>query len=439
MKHLALLSVETIRLMLAISAGKDLEVHQLDIKTAFLNGEIGEEIYIEQPEGFVVPGKEKLGCKLKKSLYGLKHSPRCWNTTLGSHLERIGFKQSSIDPCLYHVDNRMFIAVYVDDILLAGRAKDLEMVKRQIASRFEVVDGGPIKHLLGINVVQNKDAGTIWIGQSTFCEDLLRRHGFKDCKPVDNPVALETKLVTNKGEPVNTEGYRSIVGGLLYLSTRTRPDIAFAVGAVARHCSSPGTEHWIAVKRIMRYLCRTKDFGIEYRHSSTISLVGYSDADWAGDLDDRKSTSGYIFKLSGGAVSWSQKQSSVALSTVEAKYMALSSASQECIWLRNVLSDLGQSSTSPTVVYEDNQPAISLAHNPEFHGRPKHMDIRYHFTREQVEKKSMRLEYCPTEEMIADVLTKGLSKHRFEKLRGACGVNQNINSVSFGICNEGRC
>ena len=227
-------------------------------------------------------------------------------------------------------------------------------------------------------------------------------------------------------EKIDQAEYQSAVGSLLYLSTGTRPDIAFAVNNVAKFCSDPTKHHWVAVKQILRYLRGTSDLGLLYTCADgAVECLGYSDSDWAGDLDDRRSTSGYIFMLSSVGISWkSKKQTSVALSTAEAEYMALSGAVQEAMWLRQLVSELmnGGMPTKATVIHEDNQSTISLAKNPQFHGRAKHIDIQHHFVREKVNDGTIELIYCSAEAMVADVLTKGLSSVKFETLRMMASV-----------------
>ena len=222
--------------------------------------------------------------------------------------------------------------------------------------------------------------------------------------------------------------YQAVVGSLLYLSTKTRPDIAFVVSSAARFCASPTNEHWTAVKRILRYLNGSRQLGLLYK-ANTLSeeIAGFSDADWAGDVGDRKSTSGYVFLLGGAAVSWkSTKQTTVALSTAEAEYIALSTASQEAIWLQQLMSDLSKKTLQEMIIYEDNQSTICLAKNQSAHGRTKHIDIKYHFIRDLVEAGKIKLIYCATENMVADIFTKGLSIRQFEKLRHLTGVAKSI-------------
>ena len=226
-------------------------------------------------------------------------------------------------------------------------------------------------------------------------------------------------------ESTDREQFQSAVGSLLYLSTMTRPDITYAVSNVAKFCANPAKEHWTAVKRIMRYLVGTMYLGLLYKKNELKSCVEFSDVDWAGDLDDRKSTSGYIFQLSGAAISWrSKKQACVALSTAEAEYIALASAAQEAVWVRQLLTDLRSNPEEATRIYEDNQSAICLAKNPQFHGRAKHIGIKYHFIREQVENGNVELSYYRTEEMVADMLTKGLGREQLRKLRKMSGLDE---------------
>ena len=209
----------------------------------------------------------------------------------------------------------------------------------------------------------------------------------------------------------------------MYLAVSTRPDIAFAVNSLARFNSNPQKDHWTALKRVLRYLKGTINIGILYKQDDSDKCIGYSDADWAGDTSDRKSTSGYIFMFSGGPISWnSKKQKCVALSTAEAEYVALSGAAQECFWLRQLEKELGCSSEGPTLLFEDNQSAIAMAKNPQFHGRAKHIDIRHHFVREQVANGSIKLDYCSTTDMTADMMTKGLTREQHCKLREKAGI-----------------
>ena len=418
---------ESVRSLVAVATQKQLKLHQMDITAAFLNGHLEEEVFMKQPEGFVVQGKEHLVCRLKQSLYGLKQSPRCWNSTLDTHLKSMGYVPSTNDPCIYTSSEGelSIIGVYVDDLVIAAESSErIKQVKEALARKFDVKDLGELHYFLGVQVIQDQGKGTVWIGQPTYTKSILQKYGMSEAKPVKTPVDVNSKLLKTEEESelADQRLYQSAVGSLLYLSTKSRPDIAFAVGNVARYCSKPTKSHWIAVKRIFRYLRGTIQFGLLYSKEDG-TLIGYSDADWGGDCNDYKSTTGYLFQMGGAAVSWkSKKQSCVALSTAEAEYMALSSAAQEAVWLRELNSDLGNPQSQPILMYEDNQSAIAMARNPQSHGRSKHINIRYHFIREQVSDDKICLKYCPTEDMIADFLTKGVGPEKFARLRKLCGM-----------------
>ncbi len=413
---------ETVRTILALCAQKELMIHQMDVATAFLNGTLEEEVYMKQPDGFVE--NPDLVCKLKRSLYGLKQSPRCWNTVLDEQLKDIGLVQHKEDPCLYTATGgeTVIVAVYVDDILIATESEEkMNQVKQMIASRFNVKDLGKLKSFLGVQVKQ-EDNG-IWIGQPGYAARVLERFGMQESKPVATPVDVSQKLKKDgvSDATVSQTLYQSAVGSLLYLSGWTRPDIAFAVSNVAKFTSNPTQQHWMAVKRILRYISGTIDYGIRYKKGND-QLVGYSDASWANDPNDRKSVSAYIFMLSGAPISWrSKKQTTVALSTAEAEYVALAAAAQEAVWLRNVMKELREKLPA-TVIHEDNQSAIAIAKNPQFHGRTKHIEIKYHFVRELVDNGTVKLHYCDTSNMLADLLTKGLPTAQHRKLRESLNI-----------------
>ena len=417
----------SIRALLAFAVQNNMLIHQMDVVTAFLNGELSEEIYMQQPDGYAIRGQEHLVCKLRKSLYGLKQSPRCWNAAFREYMELIGFNQSVADPCVFIRvgDTMTIVAVYVDDlILIAGTQGEMQDVKKNLADRFKMKDMGSLHYCLGISIVQDEQNGCIWLHQKQYIQNMLQRFGLTEAKIVSTPADPYVKLVKDDGvsNEVDSIAYQSMVGSLLYAAMATRPDIAQAVGAVSKFNSKPSEAHLTAVKRILRYLKGTVDLALKYRKVEDGSLTGYSDADWGGDSDNRHSTTGNLFLMGGGAISWlSKKQAIVALSTSEAEYIALSSATQEAVWLRRLLTDL-RVVKEPVVLMEDNQGAIAIARNPIAHARTKHIDIRYHYIREAVHSGMIVLHYCPTSEMIADLLTKPLSKALFERLRLAMGM-----------------
>ncbi|KAG6608742.1 Integrase catalytic core protein [Phytophthora cinnamomi] len=368
--------------------------------------------------------------ELLKAIYGLKQASRVWNETFDEYVRSIGFHVSSYDPCLYIkvVDGEcVLLLVYVDDVLVTGSSAEMiAEVKRQLKSRFEMTDSGKCSFILGIEVVDNAD-GSVTLSQARYINDILERFGMQDCKPAASPVDISMKLVSSDAMTKLDAPFREAVGALMHLMTSTRPDIAFAVGYVSRFMENPQVEHWIAVKRIFRYLQGTKSYGIRFSPGKDIDFQGYSDADWAGDLSDRKSTSGYLFQVAGGPISWgSKKQSSVSLSTSEAEYIALSLAIQEGKWVHKLLCEIlvaARGVTPELKMFEDNQSCIKMTKNPVNHGRAKHIDIKYHHIRDEVKRGEVIVEYCETATMLADIMTKGLAGPRHKDLTAALGVH----------------
>ena len=425
----------SIRTLLAIANELDLDVHQMDVKCAFLQGELEEEIFMQQPEGFIDKDHPDKVCRLRKSIYGLKQSARCWNFAVNTFLKDTGYVQSNTDSCMYTKSfdkdgkkHLIFIAIYVDDVLLASNdASTLNEEKAKLSKHFEMVDQGEIHFCLGMKIKRNRAKKILSIDQRAYLENVLKRFKMLESKPVSTPMEAgkRYKQLEKDEENVNIKEYQAAIGCLTYASIATRPDLSAAVGELSKFMSNPGKDHWSGIKRIMRYVKGTLNYGLQYESvgNGEINLSGYSDADWGGDLIGRKSTSGYVFKLGSSTVSWrSKRQSVVALSSTEAEYIALSMASQETIWIRHLLESMNFKQKDATTLFEDNQGSIALAKNPKDHSRAKHIDIKYHFVRQAVEEKSIQLVYCPTENMLADILTKGLPKPRFEQLRLFLGV-----------------
>ena len=329
----------SIRFLLAFPVQHDLLIHQMDVKTAFLNSKLNEEIYMQQPEGYVKPGEEHLVCKIEKSLYGLKQSSRCWNKAFRESVEKVGFTQATADPCVFirKKDTLTIIAIHVDDLMiLAENIFEMQRLKDSLNLQFKMKDMGQLHYYVGVCIVQDKERKQVYLHQGQYIEKMLKTFGQTEAKTVSTPADLNVKLQKDDGvsRPVDTISYQSIVGSLLYAAITTRPDIAQAVGVVSKFCANPTQSHLTAAKRILRYLKGTVYLGLSYKKCADGNLIGYSDADWAGDVDDRHSTSGNVFLLAKGAVSWlSKKQATVALSTAEAEYVALSTATQEAIWL----------------------------------------------------------------------------------------------------------
>lgn len=417
---------DTIRTLLSVASQNKWTVHQMDVTTAFLNGDISEEIYLQQSVGFVEIGREDHVCKLNKALYGLKQSSKCWNDTLSDALKDMGFSETQGDPCMFvkYIDDEIcLLGIYVDDLIIASPSNDMVLkVKEELSSRFEMKDMGEINFFLGVKVTTNNN--DFFLSQEHFVDSMLRKFSFENCKPVDTPADVGQILTkANDGSDMCDKAlYQASVGSLLYLSTRTRPDIALAVNRVSKYCNSPTEEHWSAVKRIFRYLQGTKSLGLMYQCKGSVECKGYSDADWGGDRDDRKSTSGYCFFVGNALISWrSSKQSCVALSTAEAEYIALSSAGQEAAWLTKLLKDFNVK-TNSIELFEDNQAAICIAKNPKDMRKTKHVDLKYHYVRSLVLNDVINVSYSPTDDMTADIFTKALSRVRFVRLRDKLGM-----------------
>lgn len=286
---------------------------------------------------------------------------------------------------------------------------------------------------LGLQVIRNRSLKTIFIHQSKYIADKLKQFNMEHCKPIATPMEIGQKFLPSPCTSITTNNpnedsfpYKEAVGSLVYAMTCTRPDICYAVMRISQHLQNPTPIHWIAVKRIFRYLKGTQHNGILYQgdeQSSKLTLISYSDADWAGDTIDRKSTSGYLFILANGAISWaSKKQTTTALSTTEAEYIATTLAAKEAIWLRRLLEDLGEKQDSPTTILCDNQSAIALSENPKFHSKSKHIEMQFHYIRDQIHSKELRLEYCSTQQMYADYLTKSVGKEKHELCKQHSGL-----------------
>ncbi len=416
---------ETIRTLLAEVVQRNMFVHQMDVETAFLNGDLQEDVYLQQPEGFERGGSDYI-CKLKKSLYGLKQSPRCWNLKLHDYLIKAGYVQGKADPCVYHREKKTgIIAVYVDDLLLAADQEEkLKKMKQELATRFKMKDMGPLHFLLGVKI--SKVPNGLRLDQESYLRQLVQKFGLEDAKPTATPAVPNGSSedgTTTAEMFADKTAYQRLVGSLLYAAVVTRPDVAHAVSYVCRFTSEPTQQHWVAAKRILRYLKGTITLGLVYTKQKHQELIGYVDADWGGDRVTRRSTTGYVFVMGGAAVSWlSKRQPIVTLSSTEAEYVALASATTQTVWLRRLLRDLGAEPTKPTLIYEDNQGCIALTKNPVGHKRSKHIDIKYHYAREQVEMGIVRLQYIESKEQVADVFTKALTRDNYNNLRRRLGL-----------------
>lgn len=410
----------SVRAILSIAAAEKLNIMQFDVKTAFLNGNIEEEIYVQQPKGY----NDNSGrvCKLQKSLYGLKQSSRCWNKTFTKLLRDFDLRPSDADLCVFvnHRHNKKIIlAIYIDDGLMAATDEnDIVSLCDYLRRNFEV-KVFPAKHFLGLEIRRLQN-GSIHLNQSQYAGRVLQRFNLADAAVVSTP-ADSSINAAEISEAMNEEiefPFRQAVGSLMYLMVATRPDLSFAVGCVSRYLDKPSKIHVNMVKRILRYLKGTLDHGIFFENNLNFTLSCYSDADYAGDVRTRRSTSGFVFLLGSSCITWaSQRQKCVALSTTESEYVAAAEAVKELVWIKQLLGDLLPNQNIKAVLNVDNQGAIRLIRNPEFHRRTKHIDVRFHFIREKYTDGLFELEYVHTDNQVSDIFTKPLAKDRFFRLR----------------------
>lgn len=415
----------TIRLILGLAVNKSWPVRQVDVNTAFLQGHLKEEVFMCQPPGFVDSDNPTQVCKLRKALYGLKQAPRSWYAELHNFLLATGFRNSLSDTSLFiykQGKDFVYLLVYVDDILVTGTSASLiQKIIAALAARFSIKDMGNLSYFLGIEAIRTKDG--MHLMQRKYVTDLLTKHNMLHCKPVSTPMASSPKLTLNSGSLLtDPHEYRCVVGSLQYLAL-TRPDISYAVNRLSQFMHKPTTEHWMAVKRLLRYLSGTLGHGIFLKKQQQPTLHAFSDADWAGDSDDYVSTNGYIIYLGANPVSWaSHKQKGVARSSTEAEYRAVANTSAELRWICSLLTELGYTLPSTPTIYCDNIGATYLCQNPVFHSRMKHIAIDYHFVRGQIQQGMLRVTHVSTHDQLADGLTKPLPRATFQRLCGKIGV-----------------
>lgn len=424
-------SKAALRIFLTLAAIEDLEVEQLDIKTAFLNAEIQEEIYMAVPEGVVEsPGKV---LRLRKSLYGLKQAPRMWNKLLTSTLvEDIGCECVIVDQSVLKCRSGpsvAYICIYVDDILLA--TNDQVLLRRLVKSLCEKFDArhlGSVGLFCGMMITRDRTKRVMYLSERQKIENMLRTYGMEQAKEARTPLAVPLVEMNGEGDETIVTDYQQLVGQLLYISTTVRPDIAHAAATLSRYMSMPGEVHWNAAKSVLRYLKKTKNYVLclgQLREDviGEYELTGFCDSDYATDKDTRRSRTGYLFLFNGSLVSWYSKlQKTVACSTAEAEYMAVSACVKEALWLRNLMGSLLDKSWNSIQIYNDNQACLKMLQDLNSVTRTKHIDVHHHFVHERWMRGEVRFGYCPSENMLADYLTKVLSPSRFEMLIKALHV-----------------
>ncbi|KAJ0500497.1 putative RNA-directed DNA polymerase [Helianthus annuus] len=417
--------LETVRLLLAMAAKERWLVHHLDVKSAFLNGDLKEEVYVQQPAGFEIKGKETQVYRLNKALYGLRQAPRAWNLKLDQSLKKMGFTRCSHDQAVYKVHNAdsvLIVGVYVDDLIVTGsNESEILEFKEKMKRLFEMSDLGLLTYYLGIEVSQKENE--IIICQEGYAKRILEAAGMQNCNSAKCPMEFKLKLCKDdSGKPTDATKYRSIIGSLRYL-INTRPDLSYSVGALSKYLQNPKESHYAALKQVLRYLKGTVSHGLKYNRGGDGKLVGYSDSSHGTDLDDRRGTTGMVFYYAGKLITWaSQKQQTVALSSCEAEFLAATSAACQGLWLRSLISELSGEKAQKVKLLVDNESAIALMKNSVFHGRSKHIDIKFHFIRECVERDQIGVEHVSGDLQKADMLTKALAKIKFAEMRELVGV-----------------
>jgi hypothetical protein len=413
---------ETLRILFSVAVNFNLKIAHLDVKTAFLHGDLSERVYMAQPDGFVIPGSEHLVCRLHKAVYGLKQAARSWNQKADRILKGDGFRNLPDEPCIYCKNTGEFlviIALYVDDFYIFYRNEaEKSKLLRTLQTCVTIKDLGDARNCLGMEIIRNSSDGSIILKQEEYINSVLTRFNMKDCKGAHTPMDFKLKMgALPAGKQVNIP-YRELIGCLLYLSVNTRPDISYAVSFLSQFNSNYTSTHWALAKRLLSYVKCTSKLGLRYVKASepSLSLIGYADADWAGNPTDYKSYSGYCFTLDGNLISWeSKKQKLAAQSSCESEYISLTEAVKESLFLREFVNDLLGCGLQCVQMFNDNMSAITLAHSLSFSARNKHLGCRKQLVRDCIQEGFISLTHMSTDLMPADILTKGLGRQKHEK------------------------
>ena len=419
----------SLRVFCAVCAHLDLEIHHLDVSSAFLYGILEEDLRIvmKLPSVYETDGKPRFG-RLRRGLYGLKQANAKWAERLGEVMRASNFKMLHSEPCLYVYNTdagRLLVAVWVDDIFCGWDSRGLfDKFKADLGAQFKLKDLGPLEWALGIRFVRDREKRTISLNQEAYVHDIVKTFRMEEAQTCSTPqqpgVYLTNDMcATSEKDKQSMENvpYRQLVGKLMYL-VNSRPDIAPAVRELCRFLANPGPQHWTAAKRVVRYIKGTAETKLTYDGTTDGQLSVYADADFANDPDTRRSVTGVVAMLCGGPVSWiSKAQPTVSLSSTEAEYTALCEAGRETVWLRQLLTDMGMEQKRPTPLYEDNTNTIGLTKNPKNHGRNKHIDVKLHWLREREAAKHFNIQYVCTKRQIADIMTKPLGRQPFDELK----------------------
>lgn len=414
----------TMRIVLEVAAAKDWELYQMDVHNAFLHGDLEEEVYMKLPPGFDSSDGTKV-CKLNKSLYGLRQSPRCWFAKLSKALLDFGFKQNYKDYSLFTLKrggSTIFVLVYVDDLIVGGdNSKLISNFKSYLSRCFHMKDLGVLRYFLGIEVARGKQG--IYLSPKKYALDIIEECGLLGSKPAPTPMEQNHNLAKAEGAfYTDPYKYRRLVGRLVYLAV-TKPEISYAVHILAQFLSQPRQKHWEAALRLVRYLKGAPGQGILLSSQTDLLISAYCDSDWAACPLTRRSLTGYIVMLGNSLVTWkTKKQKTVSRSSAEAEYRAMAMAYSELKWTKELLESLGIRHTNPMQLYCDSKAALHIAANPVFHERTKYVEADCHFVRNGVQDGTLITHHVKTTDQLADILTKSLDAHQFNYLLGKMGV-----------------
>lgn len=421
--------MEIVRLFLEVVAGNNWPVHQMDVQNAFLHGDLEEEVYMKPPPGFHTTDDKKV-CRLRKSLYGLKQSPRCWFGKLTISLREYGFVQSLSDYSLFTFDKggiQIRILIYVDDMIVASNSSGaLDIFKRYLASCFKMKDLGPVKYFLGIEV--SRGSKGFYLSQRKYALEIVSEAGLLGAKPATFPLEQNHNLALSTSTLLpQPEQYRRLIGRLIYLSA-TRPDLTYCVHVLAQFMQTPREDHWQAALRVVRYIKGTAGQGILLQAKTIFQISGWCDSDWSTCPLTRRSVTGYFVQVGDSPISWkSKKQETVSLSSAEAEYRAMAFLTKELLWMKRLLTDLGINHDQPMRVLCDSKSAIYIATNPVFHERTKHIENDCHFVRDEIKKGTIATTHVSTTTQLADIFTKPLGRQSFEAFRDKLSI-QNLHA-----------
>ena len=432
----------------------------MDVETAFLEAQLeGEEIYMIMPEGleylsenpnvnddneniFKISSKDKY-VKLNKCLYGTKQAPRYWNATIDTFFKQFGLQATKCDPCLYYyIKNKkiLLVGLYVDDLIIAGNCSEtINKLKEGLSKRFKMKDLGELSFLLGMEIKRDRENKLLFVNQQRYVTDVLQRFGMESSKSAKTPMETGVQLTKHDNNIKETSApYRQLIGSLMYCSSHTRPDITFSTCYLSRFMNHPSDTHWIYGKRILRYLKGTTSYGICFDGSLPLEITGYCDSDWGSNKEDRKSVIGFTYLICGGAISWKSKvHSSVALSTCEAEYVAISEAVKELLWIKQLFTELGIIMSTPNL-FTDNRAAQFMAMNDYITARTKHIDIKHHFIRDCIKEGMLNLRYIQSRFNVSDNLTKALGKALFEEHILRFGVRGSVENIHQTLTEDSR-